>query len=275
MNDTDHEETEAPPRQSSFLSVPVILVVGLIIYEVTHNPGMAAMAMCLKFGWEDFRTARWLNRTDPDRGRGRACSWLYIAAGLWQTAIIGVAMVFLTIALDQLIQVGQQGQGAVVDLLSLLHGALTAIVVGFVLSTMATFIALRHARRYRVQPWLNGAVHIARRRDEWPPLYGHRNRALRLLISAALVTCFFLLPVFLFLLAAVLNQLVRVQALVGILATAVFFGCLILLATLAVLIRDLHRSRFFAQHPADCWGDEPLSSANKMMEERRERVKSV
>src|SRR5205823_1721793 len=52
--------------------------VGWALYELTTQPALGAVAVCLKFGWEDFRTARWLRRRDPNRRRGRACFWLYV-----------------------------------------------------------------------------------------------------------------------------------------------------------------------------------------------------
>ena len=67
----------------------LLLIVAWLVFELTAQPALAVAAVCVKFGWEDFRTARWLRRSDPDRLRGRACFWLYVASGLWKTAITG------------------------------------------------------------------------------------------------------------------------------------------------------------------------------------------
>lgn len=154
MSSADHElENDAPPPQrGSFLSLPVILVIGLVIYEVTQQPAIAAMAMCLKFGSEDFRTAWWLLHTDPQHGRGRACCWLYVASGLWQIAVIGVAMVILAVCLDAVIEQARQGPGAGHNLDKLLFGAGFTILFGFVFSTAATYIALLYSWRCGVRP---------------------------------------------------------------------------------------------------------------------------
>src|SRR4051812_3010858 len=109
MEEPTEPNPERPSHRWSFVSWPLILAVAFIIFEVTNQPSFAALAMCLKFGWEDFRTAWWLKRPDPDRGRGRACAWLYLAGGLWQTAVIGVAMVLLTVVLVAVLQGNQQG----------------------------------------------------------------------------------------------------------------------------------------------------------------------
>src|SRR5262245_49615175 len=69
-----------------------LLALAWVLREMTHQPALAAVALCLKFGWEDFATARWLLRTDPFRRRARACSWLYFAWGLWKTALVAFLM---------------------------------------------------------------------------------------------------------------------------------------------------------------------------------------
>ena len=35
-----------------------MLAVCFVVYELTHQPALGAIAICLKFGWEDFLTAR-------------------------------------------------------------------------------------------------------------------------------------------------------------------------------------------------------------------------
>lgn len=270
MNEIDDTVTERPPpRQGSFLTLPVLFVIGWIIYEVTHQPAIAAMAMCLKFGWEDFRTAKWLLFTDPESGRGRACCWLYVASGLWQVAVIGVAMVMLTVVLSMALEVGGQQQGAPGDLLKLLLGAGFTIMFGFTFSTIATYVALLYSWKHRVRPWLSSSVHIARRRDEWPPLYGHRNRAIIPVISTLLITCFVLAPFCLITLFSILSgvlpgKLVASLAMLGSLC-CIFF----LLPASVIGLQNLRNRRFFAEHPADCWGDDQATERNAAAEKAR------
>lgn len=256
MNGSESETSEPPTQHfNAVLWLLVILAVGWLIYEVTHSPAWAAMAMCLKFGLEDFRTAWWLLQTDPNRGRARTCCWMHIASGLWQVAIIGVAMVILTIALVYFLQV-QQGNAA--GILELIEGAFMAIVLGFILSTIATYIALLNAWRHDVRPWLNGAIHIARRRGEWPPLYGHQNRILVLVISTVLMTFLILMPILFAIVAAAVQPAIGRRNVPALQALGVFFSVFVLLPFSGVVIRKMRQRRFFASHPAECWGEEPL-----------------
>src|SRR5690349_9796317 len=78
------------PRRRPSLVLPALLMLGIVVYELTAQPGLGAAIACTKFGWDDFLTARWLRRRDPNRRRGRASFWLFVAAGLWKTAVTGV-----------------------------------------------------------------------------------------------------------------------------------------------------------------------------------------
>jgi hypothetical protein len=185
------------------------------------------MSLCLKFGWEDFRTAFWLLRTDPSRKRGRVCWWLYLASGLWKVGISSFAMFVAIIFLEGFFQVG--GNGQVKGMFQLIAGVFISLFCAFALSAFATWIALFSAWWHDVSLWLNGSVRIARRRSEWPPLYGRHNR-IGVLIATNLI---FVLPLFLPLLPALL-----------------------------IWLHSMHRRRLFAEHPADCWGEEPLPVSN-------------
>jgi hypothetical protein len=258
MNASESENGASPTRHfNAVLWLLLILAIGWLIYEVTHSPAWAAMAMCLKFGLEDFRTAWWLRRTDPNRGRSRACCWLHIASGLWQVAIIGVAMVIFTIALVYILQAKQ---GNAVGVLDLIEGAFVATVLGLILSTFATYIALMNAWRFDVRPWLNGAIHIARRKDEWPPLYGHQNRILVLVISTVLVTFIVLVPICIAILTIAVRPAIGRANASMLQGAGALVSVFVLLPISGVVIRKLRQNRFFAEHPADCWGDEPLPS---------------
>src|SRR5258708_4158177 len=73
-----------PRRWPSWLSWSLLLTVAVIVYELTAQTMLSVVVACSKFGWNDFLTARWLRRVDPDAARGRTLAWLHIAFGLWK-----------------------------------------------------------------------------------------------------------------------------------------------------------------------------------------------
>src|SRR5438552_14652063 len=87
-----------------------LLVVGWALYELTTQPALGAVAVCLKFGWEDFRTARWLGRRDPDRRRGRAHFWLYAGNGLLKAAGVASVMTFAMVTVAMGVDARKRGQ---------------------------------------------------------------------------------------------------------------------------------------------------------------------
>src|SRR5205807_7892047 len=112
MKTQNHEDDERRParRWHGAFTWTGLLVVGWMLYELTAQPALGAVAVCLKFGWEDFRTARWLRRRDPERRRGRACFWLYAGNGLLKTAGVAFVMTFAMVTVAMGVDARKRGQ---------------------------------------------------------------------------------------------------------------------------------------------------------------------
>jgi hypothetical protein len=226
-----------------------LLALCFVVYELTHQPALGAVAVCLKFGWEDFRVARWLSRRDPYRTRGRCCSWLYFAWGLWKTAIVAFVMsvAFAAVAPNRIAQAG-----AADVLMAFLFTFLTTLV-GLGLSTFATFLAVVLAWRHGLRLWLDRAVHDARRCDCWPPstlCEGRTNRIGQLLLTSVA------LPV---LGGTVLGLVLIGGAIAAGSVAALLVSGLSLLAPVAIcLVREALSERIAARRPSDCWGAGPV-----------------
>lgn len=172
-------ETESPARRwTEQISWGAMLPLGWLIYELTARPSFAIVVACAKFGWNDFLTAHWLLRTDPDRGRGRTCFWFYIASGLWK---VTVAAFFITgtILIVWVSLNGKPPRG-------LLDAGLTA-VIGISLLAVIPLIGVLNARVYRVKVWVDASIHPSRRQDLWPPHATGFNSTMGLLFPALLV----------------------------------------------------------------------------------------
>jgi hypothetical protein len=220
-----------------------LLALAWIVYEVTHNPALGAVAVCLKFGWEDFRAARWLRRTDPDRRRGAACSWLYFGWGRWKTAAVAFLMSVGFAVVGHRIWAAPGGVAALWAFL----GTFLTTLVGLGLSTLATLRAVELAWRGGVRLWLGRPAHRARRGDHWPPTplcEGYPNRLGYLLGTTVAV-----------LLVGVSIFLVVLTAAGGLPALGLVTAAFLLASPLLLLLlRDALQSRVGARTPAECWG---------------------
>ncbi|MFO0930828.1 MAG: hypothetical protein U0736_27980 [Gemmataceae bacterium] len=80
---------ESPRRWAAPVSWLTLVAAGWALYELTHSPALATVLICCKFGWEDVR-AGWLWRRPVLAAA--ACVALYLAWGVWKTAVIAFLM---------------------------------------------------------------------------------------------------------------------------------------------------------------------------------------
>jgi hypothetical protein len=240
----------------------VLLAVGWIVYELTTQSALGVAVVCLKFGWGDFRTAVWLRRADPSRGRGRACFWLYLSSGLWRAAAVASVMVFA-------IPLLASGLGAGFRVLERQFlGAILTVVGGVVLSALATGVAVVVALRWGVRLWLHPAVHAARTENLWPPQAagaGQVNRAGRAVVTMLVVAFFLVLVLIPVVMAAAqirpgpAGNGANVPALVFTLCImAVIVGG----AAAALAVKDLLVRKVVAATPEECWEDQRSGEVN-------------
>jgi hypothetical protein len=235
-----------PRRLPTGLVLPALLLAAWLLFELTANATLSVLLACLKFGWEDFRTAWWLYRVDPVRRRALACSWFYLASGIWKTAVMPILVVMIVSALWAMMGPRAQLPDEVVT-----QQVVSAIVVGVVAASalvgvVAIAVSLTLATGVRV--WVHHQLHESRRRQRWPPhwdetLWQHDNRG-RAVLATALVFATIGLPPWLFRSVVHLGPLPEVIAVL-----AIVFGVPILATTLYALLRE----RLFAHSPAECW----------------------
>jgi hypothetical protein len=229
----------------------VLAAFGLLLYELTAQPGLGAAVACAKAGWEDWRSAFWLRRVDPDWRRGRTCFWFYLAYGLWKVALLATLMmiVLMTIA-------GLAGRPAAAGggLSPAVKGVLVAAGLGFGLSFFLTYLALGLALRHRVRVWLGAAPHRARRQKYWPPEAGSQNLAPFVIITTVILTLWVILVLLALGGAVVAGG--RGSALLG-LAILGFLG---VASPATMFVLKYLDDRVFARAPGDCWPPDEFGS---------------
>ena len=226
------------------LTWPLLLLVGWALYEATAQPGLAAAITCAKFGWADVQAAFWLRRVDPDRGRGRACFWYYLAFGLWKVAVLAVILTMAVLFFSSFFD-NRPRRGVAIGLSPALGGVMTAAAIGFGLSLLTTYVALWTALRHRVKVWLGPAAYRARGGRFWPPHHGETNFAEFVTVTALLFSMFasLIIPVVLLAKGGAPPKL----------AFAVIVGSTTPACLLFVFAFQMLDHRLFARSPQECW----------------------
>lgn len=161
----------------------LLLGAGLLVFELTAQPALGITVACAKFGVEDFLTALWLRRTDPNRCRGNACYWFYMANGLWRVTKYAFLGIVLFVVIHDLLPRPQGRQQVLMEFLATWLVFLSA----WGLSAAATFVGVCLARRDGLRIWLDATLHQSRRFGIWPPRPTETNNVDGLLCIAVVM----------------------------------------------------------------------------------------
>jgi hypothetical protein len=184
--DSDAIDDKPPSRWSVIFSWPSFFFIAWLIYELTSRASLGVTFLCSKFGWEYFRTALWLRRTDPDNTRGKIAFWIFAAGGLWRAAIAGTVLMFVFASLHGADNKQGQPQGPPKEFVE----ALLVAFFGFLISGIATLRALGLALWHGKKIWLDAGVHEFRKTGAWPPTTMGENKAGAVLLTSLFVVAF-------------------------------------------------------------------------------------
>src|SRR4051812_13976413 len=95
----EEKQERAPARWERLFSLPVLLLLGWLVFELTAQPALGIVVLCLKFGLRDVQVACWLRHTDPWRARGRATYQVYLASAGWKVIGGAFLLIFVLIIL--------------------------------------------------------------------------------------------------------------------------------------------------------------------------------
>lgn len=177
--DQQSNGADSRPRYGAVAWVAMVFL-SWLVFELTADEALASVVACGKFGWNDWLTARWLRKSDPDLRRGSACSWFYLASAAWKLAVAATAGMFLLAGLEANANAGQ-APGREFTLVAI--EAIVGFAVAALLSSIACVVGWRSGRR----AWVDSTLHASRRQNAWPPVaQGKQNRVPALLTSAIL-----------------------------------------------------------------------------------------
>jgi hypothetical protein len=216
-------------------------------FELTAQPAVVAAVVCSKVGWNDLLTAVWLRRRDPHRGRGRACSWFCLSAGVTKMVISSFAMTILLSTVLAVMEGGKPRQNANPQFPVVLTGPLILMAAGAPVLALLAFLGCLSARWNRVRVWIDDPLHHARRADAWPPDFsGARNHNMAR-------------GPWLIMLAFAIVMAMLLATMVGALTKSYTVGVLTLIAPI-FWICQVSRGAF-ADRPAECWEEAIHSTA--------------
>lgn len=264
-------EIEPADSGGMFAHLPwwLILAAAVVVTELTTHPSVGVTVLCLKFGWNDFRTGLWLRRRDPNQRRGAVCSWFYFSSGFWRVCVWSFALsIVAALVLHAIAEVQQAARGAPPN------GnapppveVVTSLIVWLVssgIATILTVIAGIKAWRHRTKVWISGSIAESRRRNEWPPRPVYRGRPTINLMSVLRLPTGILMFIALFLIAFVPFVVFVVRpngpppARIG--STAIILWLIVSFVgalTIVVLSSGTYL-RLVAFSPYECWPDHEL-----------------
>ena len=229
---------------------PLFGLIGLLVFELTTNPGLAVAVFCVKLGMGDVRLGLWLARNDPQRERGTI-------TGLMAASLIGIKITLASLVILLVILIvlfvmswtvlGNAGQNQAVIGQCAQSLAITSAVAVSVSLAIAR-LGFYQARRAGQKVWLESSMRRAPIENVWPlDCVGHTPR--NMVIDVAQFC--FLLQIPLIMAGAVGLSL---------LVDPVFFdyllwgiGAGLILGILSYIHLRITIWKVAARHPGECW----------------------
>lgn len=218
----------------------LLLAVAIVVAELTAHPAIGVAVFCLKFGLNDWRTAAWLCRVDPQPRRSHSIWWFLVGSGFLKIFLMS-SIAFPVLA----------GWWKVITKQNVKDEVLVAMTIGLCgmfFSFVVNHIGLYFASRRRVRVWLNRQLHLFRDRNVWPMRLTGANRLREILNGSAL--------------PAILAFVVGIGCLIVFgmkqaFRPAITSGIVALVSSLILLGHGLSVKRIVARTSEECWGDLP------------------
>jgi hypothetical protein len=244
----DSWDTEQPVRPwQRHLVLPGLVALGWLAIELTAQPAMGVAIVCLKFGWNDWRTACWLYERERQSRKGEALFSLYSASALWKIGAGALVLCIILGIIQTVVEAHNPPPGGWKETLAAIYRGTMVVMVALGLAALFALHCLWLAWRTGTKLWLNSDLHRASELNSLPnsvASISSRNSA-NLVLPLIFTVCF--------LVAALLcydRWLRKADELPLSFAAAVVFIPAILLG----LRRPLF-SWALAKSPSECWAE--------------------
>lgn len=218
----------------------LLLAVAIVVTELTAHAAIGVAVFCLKFGLNDWRTAAWLCRVDPQPRRSHTVWWFLVGSGFLK--------IFLMSSIAFPILAGWWRAIARQDVMAEVQVAMTIGLCGMFFSFVVNHIGLFLASRRRVRVWLNRQLHQFREANVWPLRLTGGNRLREVLNGSALPAILAFIAGFACAIVFGLNNM---------LPEAITSGGISLVAGVILLGHGFSVRRVVAKTPEECWADLP------------------
>jgi hypothetical protein len=136
---------------NSALFWSITALAGWLAFDLSAEPAVAAAVLCCRFGWNDLLTAVRLRRCDPDRARGRAISWFYLASGTMKVSLSACAVTALIAEVVVFIERRRPQPNPNALMPDAIWGSLLLMAIAMPLAALLALVGIISARIHGVQ----------------------------------------------------------------------------------------------------------------------------
>jgi len=216
----------------------LLAAVAIAVAEWTAHPVLGVVIFCVKFGFNDWRTAAWLCRMDPNGTRSRTIWWFLLGSGFLKIFMVSVFVYPLLALLWGILINPPDGIEFVVSVLVGMLGILFSLVV--------THTGAVLAARRGVKVWLNRQLHEHRDRNIWPPNLSPPNQLKSIIDGSSMPAIGGFVVGVAFAIVGIMNGALPAAAT----GALIFVVSAVILLSHAILLK-----RIVARTPSECWGE--------------------
>jgi len=160
-------------RWRSLFSWGLFLGLGLLVWELTDQTGLAVSVACLRFGLDESATGAWLLWRDPVRNRGWACFTFHFARGSGRSGVIAVCVTTLAEVLQR--WGAGPNQRLIMNQNFMMHTLLLGLCC-IAIWTFASGVGVVIAVTGKLRLWIDPTTRRSRKYGAWPPDPIGKNR---------------------------------------------------------------------------------------------------